>query len=115
MANIVKWIEEKLEEDEVIEGVVIGEGDRIDDYSTSILLDSILEKKRKIYDKVIPWVIAKPLLDYEFDSGFGTQDCNTVYIWTNKNVLFINEYDGSTCLSKIPRNPIDCIPKWNGE
>ena len=49
MANIVKWIEEKLEEDEVIEGVVIGEGDRIDDYSTSILLDSILEKKRKIY------------------------------------------------------------------
>lgn len=44
-------------------------------------------------------------LDVEFDSGFGGQDCPHVYLWTATRVGFIHEYDGSTRMRLVYRNP----------
>lgn len=108
MANLATWIEEALGPDETIEAVVIGEGD------SKYIPNEIRKKQRKILDEVISWEIARPLLDYEFDDGFGGQDCNTVFVWTNKRVIFVSEYDGATGLKYVPRNPINCEPYWGG-
>jgi len=49
---------------------------------------------------------AKPLMDgWQFDGGFGAAECYPVHIWTNERVIFVAEYDGSTCLTSVPRNP----------
>lgn len=44
-------------------------------------------------------------LDYSYDSGYGSQDCHDINIWTADKVYYIHEYDGSTSLDYQPRNP----------
>lgn len=56
-------------------------------------------------DNVVPWEEAAQYLDYEYDSGYGGQDCHDVYIWTPTRVISVWEYDGSTWPYSIPRNP----------
>lgn len=48
--------------------------------------------------------------DYNFYSGYGEQECHEFYIWTKLEVLFIWEYDGSTHISSVPRNPPSFSP-----
>jgi len=43
--------------------------------------------------------------DYEYDVGFGGQECQSIYIFTKKAITFVEEYDGSTSLISVPRNP----------
>ena len=58
---------------------------------------------------------AVPLMaDWSFDGGFGMPDCHAVYVWTNQRVIWVTQYDGSTCLSAVPRNPMVCIPDMPG-
>lgn len=54
---------------------------------------------------VLTWEEARPILDYEYDSGFGAQDCHSLYIWTPTRVIYVHEYDGATWPEAIPRNP----------
>ena len=54
---------------------------------------------------VLTWKEAQPILDYEYDSGYGSQDCHSLYIWTPTRVIYIHEYDGSTWPEAVPRNP----------
>ena len=54
---------------------------------------------------ILTWEEARPHLDYEYDSGFGSQDCHNIYIWTPTRVIYIHEYDGSTWPEAVPRNP----------
>jgi hypothetical protein len=49
--------------------------------------------------------LALVLLNYEYDNGYGTQDCHNIYIWTKDKVYFIHEYDGATWLGYVDRNP----------
>lgn len=65
--------------------------------------------------KVVPWSEARPFLDYQYDTGFGGADCHPVYAWTPTRVLFVHEYDGSTGVVSVPRNPTDCMPELSGE
>jgi hypothetical protein len=55
---------------------------------------------------VLPWVEARALLDYEWDEGFGAQDCHDFYAWTESLVLCVHEYDGATYVQSFPRNPV---------
>ncbi len=64
---------------------------------------------------VLSWDEAKPLLDYEFRDGFGTPGCNAIYVWTEKRVLYISQYDGATAINSIPRDPIDVMPTMPGD
>lgn len=62
-------------------------------------------------DRVIPWSEAEKILDYDYDDGYGSQDCHNVYVWTPTRVLGVHEYDGSTSISSVPRNPVDGEPQ----
>ena len=52
-------------------------------------------------------------LDYEYSTGYGSQDCHTILVWTTVpdhsystgNVYSIHEYDGSTSIISVPRHP----------
>ena len=48
---------------------------------------------------------ALPLLNYTYDTGYGSQDCHDVYVYTATRVIYVHEYDGSTWLESVPRNP----------
>jgi hypothetical protein len=54
----------------------------------------------------VSWAEALPYISYEYDSGFGGQDCHNFLAWTETHVLSIHEYDGSTCVISVPRNPL---------
>lgn len=54
--------------------------------------------------KAVSWEELRPHLDYEYDRGYGGQDCHDVYIWTEDRVYFVWEYDGATWLQSVPRN-----------
>lgn len=43
--------------------------------------------------------------DYEYNRGFGGRECQNVLIYTEKEVFYVHEYDGSTSLVIIPRHP----------
>lgn len=53
---------------------------------------------------------AKPLLDYEYDPSFGTAECHAVYVWGKDYVYFVSEYDGSTMINSVPREPTNVTP-----
>ncbi len=62
-------------------------------------------------NKMIDWQTARPILDYHYDDGYGGQGCHSIYAWTEHWIVVVREYDGSTTLARIPRNPIDCVPQ----
>lgn len=55
----------------------------------------------------VSWDKAEPVLDYEYDDGYGGQDCHDIWAWTATRVLSIHEYDGSTLVISVARNPED--------
>lgn len=56
-------------------------------------------------DKVVPFKQLSLLLNYEYDDDYGGQDCHNFYAWTRTKILSIHEYDGSTRVISVPRNP----------
>lgn len=50
------------------------------------------------------------LYGWQISGGYGGQEVIPLYIWTNKRVLLIGCYDGSTWLDSVPRNPVKCEP-----
>ena len=91
MANLRQWIESAAA-GETIEGVVFSEGFK--------KLPSVP------LNKVIPWYEAKVYADYDFNTGFGTAGCHSITAWTTSKVIFVSEYDGSTRINHVPRNPV---------
>lgn len=61
---------------------------------------------------VLTWEVAKMILDYNYDSGYGGADCHPVYAWTDTQIMFVNEYDGSTSVCWLPRNPTNLTPDF---
>jgi len=51
---------------------------------------------------------------WSFDGGFGSPNCYAAYIWTNKRVIFVSEYDGSTRLNSVSRIPMGGLPTMPG-
>lgn len=83
MANLKQWIEDEAG-GEAVEAVVIGEmgwGE--------FGAECVPGYKEIPKGKVLAWAQAGPLLDYEFDSGFGAPGCNAVYVWTASKVMFV--------------------------
>ena len=64
----------------------------------------------EIRGRVLSWDEAKEWLDYEYDPGYGAPECHAVFAWAKNRVFFVQEYDGATCVSWIPRHPIPCKP-----
>lgn len=110
--NIKEKVESYLEEDEYVEGVVIGEC-----YVWWKENGCPKQIPNNIIDKVLSWDESKEWLDCYFDSkdGYGSVMCHPVYIWTNKRVFFITQYDTLTWLDSVPRYPVPCKPEIKGE
>lgn len=50
---------------------------------------------------------AEPFLKaFSFSGGYGSPDAYATWIYTNKKIMWVTQYDGSTGLSSMPRNPI---------
>ena len=59
---------------------------------------------------VLPWTVARSQLDYAYDTGYGGAECHAIYAWTQTRILFVSEYDGSTTIASVPRNPSEAKP-----
>ena len=94
--------------DEVIEAIVIGNmgwGDYNSEGKPNY---------QEIIGKVLSWQEALQYLDYEYNDGFGAPDCHAVTAWTANKVIFVWQYDGSTGVTSVPRNPIAHMPEMPG-
>lgn len=96
--------------DEKIEGIIFGKwgwGGYNEPKPTFVPL-----KKRNILLTIDE---AKPMMEgWSFYGGYGAPECYAVYVWTDKRVIWVTEYDGSTTLDSAPRNPQNVIPYMPG-
>ena len=113
---------EKLEEGEHIEGIVFGP------FGCGSPPRSETEPWKLGYDEprnipvpfnkrgvVLNIDEARPMMDgWSFYTGYGAPECYAVYIWTNKRIFWVTQYDGATGLCSAPRHPIDTMPDMPG-
>jgi len=92
---------------EPIVAIVVAEMDR-DTHSDERVIAPI------DHNKVLAWSTVANALDYEYDPGYGGEDCHAITAWTPTRVIFCGCYDGSTWLQSVPRNPTDHTPKFCG-
>ena len=109
MANIRKWLEDaEAKSGEKIEAIVVGQHyNRPNKYSGE-------DEPEANENIVLSREVGLEKLDQEYDSGFGGADCYPMYAWSATRVYFINEYDGSTGLNWVPRQPVACEPDFGG-
>ncbi len=107
-ATLKEWITEAAAGEPVV-GVVLGEMGW-GDYGNEDVPDYAKCPKNKL----MSWEEALPFLSYDFATGFGAPGCQAVHAWTEKRVIFVSQYDGSTCIESVPRNPQDCEPSMPG-
>lgn len=110
---------EFLDDNEYLVSIVFGEygwGDDVSGESWGFPADNSAKpvpSNKKF--KVLTFQEAKPLMDgWSFYNTYGIPKCYAVTIWTNKRVIWVTQYDGSTKLSSAPRNPIDHVPTMPG-
>lgn len=96
MCNFAEDIEK--EAGAPIEAVVIGHNIYFDDETRPIPTHQL--------DVVLTWAEARPLLDYEYEDGYGLPDCHAITAWTSERVVFVSQYDGATNVESVPRNPV---------
>lgn len=108
MANLKQWILDEANGHPII-AVVIGEMGW-GNYGSA----GVPNYDQQPRGTVLTWDEAAPLLDYNFDSGYGAPGCNAIYAWTDVAVIAISQYDGSTGPYSVPRNPTACMPNMVG-
>lgn len=60
---------------------------------------------KEVLNKLLTPEQAKPLLNYSYYTGYGSMDCHDIEFWTATRVFYIHEYDGSTKIQSVERNP----------
>jgi len=58
-------------------------------------------------DLPVSWERAFPVLNYEYDNDWGNYDFHHFYLWTEKSVFYMSEFDGKGDIHSVPRNPED--------
>ena len=98
-----------LEDEEVVEALVFGEYGW-SGYSEDTIF--IPKDKQKV---LMTLEEAKTIMDgWTYYGSFGAPKCYATYVWTNKRVIWVTQYDGSTCLDSMPRHPLNCLPEMPG-
>jgi len=54
------------------------------------------------------------MLAWKFRGGYGSPTCYATWIWTDRRVIWVTQYDGSTRLSSMPRHPCNSMPYMPG-
>ena len=69
----------------------------------------------KYSNKVLTWDEAAPLLDYwPLTKHNGSASLQPIVAWTENWVLFTVIYEDQAWISKVERNPIECVPVFYG-
>ena len=110
MANLREWVLNATKDEQII-GVVIGQMGW-GNYGLENLPEICQDESNQ--GKLMDWTTAERLLDYEFSDGYGSPGCQAITVWTDSKVMFVVQYDGSTSLNWVPRNPIPHIPYMPG-
>lgn len=99
-----------LDSDEQIEAVVFGEWgwDGLSEPEPAPVPESARGQILS-YEEAYPYGEG-----WSFYGGYGSPECYAVNIWTNKRVLYVVQYNGSTRLAAIPRNPTPHMPEMPG-
>jgi hypothetical protein len=109
MSNAYAELIEFLEDGEIVEGIVFGEfgwGSHYAEPEPYPVPETYQGTLLSLED-------AKDLMQgWQFDGGFGAAECYPVYVWTNKRVIFVTEYDGATGLNSLPRHPENCYSSF---
>lgn len=58
---------------------------------------------------------ASKYLSYSFDASFGAPKCHAVTVWSETNVVFVVQYDGSVSIDSVPRLPKNHYPVMFGQ
>lgn len=64
--------------------------------------------------EVLAASVARPYLEegWSFRGGYRAADSYAVFAWSENYVAFVSEYDGSTRLRVIPRDPSDEVEPY---
>jgi hypothetical protein len=96
----------KLQDGEEVEAIMFGNWGWGDDEN----IQAVPEDKKGV---VLTLEQARPYMNgWSFNGGYGSPECYATYIWTNRRVLWVTQYDGATGLSSAPRNPPSGAP-WS--
>ena len=100
---------EYLAEGETVEAIVFGE------YGWGGFMEDDVHIPKEKQGIVMTLDKAEPMMrGWTYDGGYGSPQCYATYVWTNKRVIWVTQYDGSTTLDSAPRHPIACIPDMPG-
>ena len=104
--NAYEELMDVLQPDETVEAVVFGDWGW-GGYSEP----DVKPVSDKYKGRVMSLEEAGPLMrGWRFNGGFGSPDCYATFVWTNKRIFFVTQYDGSTVLDWIPRDPANLKP-----
>ena len=110
MKKAYEDLKEKLRPDEVVEAIVFGSWGW-DGYGEPEN-KPVPEEKQGV---VLTLEEAEPMMQtWSFYGGYGAPECYAVNVWTNQRILWVTEYDGSTCLDSATRNPKEGKPYMPG-
>ncbi|MEM9286779.1 MAG: hypothetical protein AAGA36_00425 [Pseudomonadota bacterium] len=120
MTNACEELEDALEPDEHVEAVIFGTWGwsympaNGEEFSAGYgEKQPILPLENRL--TLLSWEQAKPLMqDWRFSGGYGSPESYATYVWTNKRVFFVVQYDGSTSLESVPRAPTALEPEMFG-
>jgi hypothetical protein len=103
----------ELEPGETIEAIVFGPwGWGVEEWEPGYGEPKIPPVPFSARGHLLQWEEAEPYMTgWSFYGGFGSPSCYAICVWTNRRVGQVHEYDGSTRLTWVPRNPIAHIPK----
>lgn len=109
--NAYKDLMAELKDGEIVEGIVFG-AYGWSDFGEEDCSNPIPESKRGV---LMTLEQAKPLMEgWTYHGGYGSPDCYATYVWTNERIIWVTQYDGSTCLDSAPRHPMACVPDMPG-
>lgn len=108
MSTLAEWVESATAK-EPIEAAVIGLHGHWTREPGPVLATCYAAQEPIRFD-VIPWSVARPLLNYDPDQGQDEADCNALWVWTASRVIFVSRYDGSMSIQWVPRHPTPGTP-----
>jgi hypothetical protein len=102
ITSLRKWFEAAAEvAGEVPEMYTLGQVDRWDSEQLPV--------------QVYEWPPPNEVLDREFDPGYGGEEAQPIYAWSENWIWFLGCYDGSEWLQILPRHPTaSCVPRHVG-
>ncbi len=110
MRDAYKELKKELLKGEVVEAIVFGEFG----WSGFHEPDPPFVPKDK-QGVILTLEEAKPLMQgWTLYCGFGAPLAYAMNVWTNKRILWLTQYDGSTSLDSVSRIPVADMPEMPG-